>query len=341
MIKYVKGNLFSDDADALINTVNTEGVMGKGLAYQFKERFPKNFTIYRDACKKKSLSVGKVLLVRNTEGDKPKYIINFPTKAHWKSKSKIEYIEHGLDDLINVVKKEGITSVAIPALGSGLGGLPWSQVEKIIIDKLNDIDNVEWRVYAPNDAPPSSKKSDLTIGRASLIVALEQYLKIAKKKQLSELEAHCLLFILSQAGLKLNKIVFDQFQQVPFSQILHDSLKKMDGNFIYISGINKPIDKTIITLDSAVTKKAEEMLTASPNKLTISKVINMICGYTSNNGMTIMATTLWFAMQSHEQSKDLHLDITKKILHSISNLGHISEAMITDSYYRFIDEGLI
>lgn len=342
MIKYTTGDLFSDDADALINTVNTEGVMGKGLAFQFKERFPKNFMIYRDACKKEILSTGKVLLVKNTENTGPKYIINFPTKAHWREKSKIEYIEQGLDDLVHIVKKEGIKSVAVPALGSGLGGLPWSQVERVIYDKLNNVKDVEWRVYAPNDAPPKPKSLKLTIARSSLIVALDRYIKSTRKRQLSELEAQCLLYILGHIDNTLNKITFDEFEQAPYSQILHDAFKKMDGEFIYISGINKPIDKTMITLDSALTLRAEKMLLGSSSEKTISTVINVISGYTSNNGMTIMASTLWSAIQSQEYSSNLNNEIIiRNTLGLISKYAKASEAMIADSLSRLINNGII
>lgn len=122
MISYEKGDLFNDSAEALVNAVNTVGVMGKGLAYQFKERYPENFDKYRAACKRGDLSVGSIFLVELNQGERPRYILNFPTKAHWKGKSKIEYITEGAADLVRLVKEFGISSVAVPALGSGLGG---------------------------------------------------------------------------------------------------------------------------------------------------------------------------------------------------------------------------
>lgn len=122
MISYEKGDLFNDSAEALVNAVNTVGVMGKGLAYQFKERYPENFDKYRAACKRGDLSVGSIFLVELNQGERPRYILNFPTKAHWKGKSKIEYITEGAADLVRLVKEFGISSVAVPALGSGLEG---------------------------------------------------------------------------------------------------------------------------------------------------------------------------------------------------------------------------
>mgnify|MGYP003635456788 FL=1 len=121
MITYQTGNILHDQADAIINTVNTVGIMGKGLALQFKKAFPDNFKIYKKACDDKKLVTGEVLTVELNSINAPFYIINFPTKAHWKGSSKLEYIERGLNSLKAEVKRLGLKSVALPALGSGLG----------------------------------------------------------------------------------------------------------------------------------------------------------------------------------------------------------------------------
>ncbi|CAH7163377.1 Macro domain-containing protein [Vibrio chagasii] len=342
MITYKKGDLFADDAEALINTVNTVGVMGKGLAYQFKERYPDNFKIYRDACKNEELSVGKVLLVDNLGEGSPRYIINFPTKAHWRGKSKIEYIENGLDDLVRVVLDKGIKSVAIPALGSGLGGLPWSQVERKIYDKLSSLDEVEWRVYAPNDAPPKDRSLELTLGRATLIVALKKYLSSSRKKQMSELEAQCLLYILSCNGVELNKMEFNEFRQVPYSPVLSSAIRKMDGDFLYISGINKPVDSTFITLEPKVASNAERMLRENEaNSKSISNVIDLIAGYESKDGMTIMASTLWSAQKMSGGNKEtLTESLVENVLSLTSIQARVSTTLIKSAYQRLVEEGL-
>ncbi|UWZ97431.1 macro domain-containing protein [Vibrio splendidus] len=343
MITYLKGDLFADDAEALINTVNTVGVMGKGLAYQFKERFPENFKVYRDACKSEELSVGKVLLVDNFTGGSTKYIINFPTKAHWRGKSKIEYIETGLDDLVRVVLDSGIKSVAIPALGSGLGGLPWSQVERKIYDKLSSIDEVEWRIYAPNELPPKSRSLNLTTGRATLIVALKKYLTSSRKKQLSELEAQCLLYVLRCAGIELNKIEFSEFKQGPYSVILNNALKKMDGEFLYISGINKPVDSTIITLEPTVVSKAERMLKDHGlHQLDIKRVIDLIAGYESKDGMMVLSSTLWAAKDMNFQHREINEDaLLDSVLALTSKYVRPSPILVKSAYSRVSEEGLL
>ncbi|EGU33109.1 macro domain-containing protein [Vibrio scophthalmi] len=343
MITYLKGDLFADDAEALINTVNTVGVMGKGLAYQFKERFPDNFRIYRDACSNDEFSVGQVLLVRNVHGSSPRFIINFPTKAHWRGKSKIEYIESGLDDLVKVIKDKGIKSVAIPALGSGLGGLPWSQVERVIYEKLSDATEVEWRVYAPNDTPPCARSLNLTVGRALLITALNQYLTHTRKKQMSELEAQCLLYILDCVGIALNKIEFSKFMQAPYSDVLHKALGKMDGDFLYLSGINKPVDLTLITLEPKVVSKAKSILDKQDmSNVMISKVMDFLSGYESKDGMSIVATTLWVSKQMKQDFGQIdESELIQRVSELISKYRRISDALIRCAYERLIEEELL
>lgn len=149
MIHYKQGNILHEQAQALVNTVNTVGIMGKGLALQFKKAFPDNFEVYKKACDDKLLSTGQVLSVPLNSMTPPYYVINFPTKSHWKSPSKLEYIESGLDALKQEVKRLNIQSVAIPALGSGLGGLEWCEVDKIIQKKLSDMPEVDWVIFNP------------------------------------------------------------------------------------------------------------------------------------------------------------------------------------------------
>ena len=149
MVTYQTGNILHDQADAIINTVNTVGVMGKGLALQYKKAFPDNFNAYKKACDDKRLTTGQVLAVSLNSISAPFYIINFPTKAHWKDKSQLEYIEQGLESLKAEVKRLELKSVAIPALGSGLGGLPWQAVEELILSSLAELPEVEWRIYPP------------------------------------------------------------------------------------------------------------------------------------------------------------------------------------------------
>ncbi len=128
MIKFTSGNLLKADVDAVVNTVNTVGVMGKGIALMFKEAFPANFAAYSEACKAKELVTGSMFVTENLQLMGPRWIINFPTKTHWRVNTRLEWVESGLIDLVKVIQERDIKSIAIPPLGCGNGGLEWSAV---------------------------------------------------------------------------------------------------------------------------------------------------------------------------------------------------------------------
>nr|DAI06952.1 MAG TPA: Poa1p-like protein [Caudoviricetes sp.] len=151
MIEFRTGDIFESEAEAIVNTVNCVGVMGRGLALQFKNKYPANFRAYQQTCKKGLVKPGK-MFVFTTKNPLPKWIINFPAKRHWLEKSCIEDIELGLIDLVNVIQEKNIQSIAIPPLGAGLGGLEWLQVRVRIEHALSHIENVEIFVYEPNKA---------------------------------------------------------------------------------------------------------------------------------------------------------------------------------------------
>jgi len=151
-MNYIQGNLLDSSAQALVNTVNTVGVMGKGIALQFKEAFPENHRQYVKVCKEGKLKPGVLLVVRENTLEGEKIIINFPTKTEWFRKSSYALIESGLKELVNVIKAHNITSIAIPPLGCGNGGLSWIKVRALIEQYLGNIDDVDVQVYEPNIA---------------------------------------------------------------------------------------------------------------------------------------------------------------------------------------------
>jgi O-acetyl-ADP-ribose deacetylase (regulator of RNase III) len=152
MIQYIKGNILESEAQALVNTVNTMGIMGKGIALQFKKAFPDNFRAYQNACKRKEVVTGKLFVTKDGNlNTGTKIIINFPTKNDWRKSSEYSYIEDGLDDFIQIVEKYQLRSVAFPPLGAGNGGLEWGKVKSIIEQKLNGLD-VDIFVYEPTDS---------------------------------------------------------------------------------------------------------------------------------------------------------------------------------------------
>lgn len=153
MIELTQGDILKADAEALVNTVNCVGVMGRGIALQFRKAFPENFKVYEAACKANEVQTGKMFVYDLNRLYAPRFIINFPTKRHWKGKSNIEDIKAGLEDLINVVQQHQIRSIAIPPLGCGLGGLNWEDVRPLIIEAFQSLPEVSVLLFEPIGAP--------------------------------------------------------------------------------------------------------------------------------------------------------------------------------------------
>lgn len=180
MIIDAQGNLLEAEADALVNTVNTVGIMGKGIALQFKKAFPDLFADYQRACDRGELQLGRVH-VYATGRTRPRFIINFPTKGHWRSKSRLEDVRAGLADLAEQIHALDITSIAVPPLGCGHGGLNWTDVRPLIVEALNNLTDVDIMVYAPEGAPAAAKmvnrtdRPNMTIGRAALVTLVARY----------------------------------------------------------------------------------------------------------------------------------------------------------------------
>lgn len=149
MIRFTQGDLLESPAEALVNAVNEVGVMGKGIALRFREAFPENTRRYMDACRAKRVRVGRMFVVREQNPMGQRWIINFPTKRHWRQPSRLEWIRDGLNDLVRVIQDRGIRSVALPALGCGACGLDWPQVRREIELALGNLDDVEITVFTP------------------------------------------------------------------------------------------------------------------------------------------------------------------------------------------------
>ncbi len=139
MISFTQGNLLEANVEAVVNTVNTVGIMGKGIALMFKDKFPANFAAYARACERKDIRIGTMFVTENRQLFGQKWIINFPTKIHWRTRTKIEWIEEGLEDLVRVIADKNIRSIAVPPLGCGNGGLDWGDVRPLIVDALGDV----------------------------------------------------------------------------------------------------------------------------------------------------------------------------------------------------------
>lgn len=253
MIKYLTGNILESHAQALVNTVNTLGVMGKGIALQFKKAFPSNFKIYADACKKGEVVIGKMLVTKDMNlraGEK--IIVNFPTKKDWRKPSEYAFIEEGLDDLVSVIKENQITSIAIPPLGAGNGGLDWEKVKKLIEQKLSEL-NTEILVYEPTVEIKEHLKKErvkLTDARALMLYLLYDLVK--NGEYISEFSSEKVCYFLQRfGGEEYFKLKFEPNFYGPYSGKVRFVLNALNGSYImgYSDMNKKPFDPLMIVAD--------------------------------------------------------------------------------------------
>jgi O-acetyl-ADP-ribose deacetylase (regulator of RNase III) len=297
MIEFTHGNLLQADAEALVNTVNTAGVMGKGIALQFKQAFPANFAAYQKAAKRNEIIPGKMFVFETGTFSNPKYIINFPTKRHWRGKARIEDIETGLQDLVRVLREKEIHSVAVPPLGCGFGGLNWDDVRPMIVSSLETLPEIRALIYPPEGTPSAEKmrvgtsRPRLTIGRAALIELIEKY--ALPGYQLSQLEIQKLAYFLQAAGepLKLNYV---KQQYGPYAENLHFVLQALNGH--YLRGYGDRSGRTNLHLLQGANEEAESFLNAYPEtKERLERVSQLIEGFETPYGMELLATVHWLA----------------------------------------------
>ena len=302
MIEFTKGDLLKADTDALVNTVNCVGVMGKGIALQFKMTFTENFKQYYKACKNNDVRIGRMFITRQLL--KPKYIINFPTKKHWKEKSKIEYIKEGLIDLKEKIKTLKIKSIAIPPLGAGLGGLNWPEVKDLIISQLSDLDGVKIALYEPVGSPAPeeiqirTQKPKMSNGRAILLNLLEQYKEPGYKLTLLEIQK--LMYFVQEAGESL-RLKYTKETYGPYASNLEHVLQKIEGHFIRGYG-DRTGDSSIRLLKEGL-ETSKEFLKDKPGALDrLKKVAEVIRGFETPYGLELLSTVHWTV--KHENKKE-------------------------------------
>ena len=296
------GNLLDADVDALVNTVNTVGVMGKGIALQFKNAFPDNFKDYEKACKRNEVVLGK-MFVSNRLLFKPHWIVNFPTKNHWRSPSRIKDIQAGLDDLREVITNLGITSIAIPPLGCGNGGLNWNDVRPLIEDKLHGLE-IEVHIFAPVGAPSavnmtvSTPRPHLTPGKAALVAMLDRYSSVALGASLIEVQK--LMYFLQEAGEPL-RLHFQPMRYGPYADNLRHVLKAIEGHYLqgFGDGSAKVSDAEPIRVLPGATDEAIEALADKPIAQRMERVLRLAEGFESAYGLELLATTHWVATRNN------------------------------------------
>ncbi|WP_028299543.1 type II toxin-antitoxin system antitoxin DNA ADP-ribosyl glycohydrolase DarG [Oceanospirillum beijerinckii] len=239
MIKYTQGNLLEAEVDALVNTVNTVGVMGKGIALMFKERFPINMQEYAKACKEQRVQTGRVFVTETGDMMGPRWIVNFPTKQHWRARSKMEWIDEGLVDLRHFILANKVRSIAIPPLGAGNGGLNWKDVKPRIEDVLGDIVDVEIIIYEPTTQYQNvSKKTGvkkLTPARALVAELVRRYWILGMECSLLEIQklAWFLQRTVERKGLNNElKLRFEANYYGPYANNLDHLLNALDGSYL-------------------------------------------------------------------------------------------------------------
>ncbi len=309
MITYLNGDILDDDAEALVNTVNCVGFMGRGIALQFKRAYPENFKAYASACGRHEVEPGRMFVFETGKLTNPRYIINFPTKRHWRGRSRLEDIERGLEALAELIKERKITSIALPPLGSGLGGLDWQEVRPRIEEALWSLADVVVRVYEPLNADESVRMRvrsgapppRMTRGRAALVGLMERYLRGLMDPFVTLIEVHKLLYFMQEADEPL-KLRFVKGHYGPYAENLRHVLQETEGHFItgYGDGGDAP-NKQLELVPGAVEDARKFLESDTHLRRNFDKVAELVDGFESPFGLELLATVHWVV--THEQGQ--------------------------------------
>lgn len=314
MIELTQGNILTADAEALVNTVNCVGVMGRGVALQFRKAYPANFKVYKAACSRKELQPGTMLTFALDTLTNPRYIINFPTKMHWKGSSRLEYIEQGLTALTAEVIRLSIRSIALPPLGCGLGGLNWPDVKTRIETAFTALPDVRVLLYEPSGAPAPNEMAKeapprMTLSRAVLLKLMEQYLAALMDPTVSLLEVHKLMYFMQEAGEGL-KLRYEKAPYGPYSKNLRHALTAIEGHFLngYGDAADDPRKQNELNWN-AIGSAAQTIQEAADTNARLARVAELIRGFETPFGMELLSTVHWVAVQ--EQAVNVEDAITK------------------------------
>ena len=311
MIAYKKGDIFSEDVDALVNSVNCVGVMGRGIALQFKQKFPANFRAYKKACERGEVKPGK-MFVFDTDGRSasPRFIINFPTKRHWRSKSRIEDIETGLEFLADVIRARDIGSIAIPALGSDLGKLSWDDVRPRVEAALSGLTDVNVVVFEPGSVPADQRPNrsaaapKMTRARAVLVSLIDRYLRGLLDPSATLLATHKMMYFMQESGEPLD-LKFKKRHYGPYAENLRHVLRDVEGHLIsgYADGGDDPAKE--LELVPGAVEDADAFLAYRPDTLNrLNQVADLMDGFESSFGLELLATVHWTAAENPSASDD-------------------------------------
>ncbi len=304
MIEWTCGDILKDDSEAVVNTVNCVGVMGRGIALQFKNAWPQNFKAYELACRHEQVQPGRMFIFETGHLTHPRYIINFPTKRHWRDKSRLSDIDAGLQALVAEIRQRGIQSVAIPPLGSGLGGLDWNEVRPRIEAVLADLPDVRVRIFEPAGAPTTDLMQHrrevprMTPGRAALIELMARYIRGLLDPSITLLEVHKLMYFMQVAGepLRLNYV---KGLYGPYGENLRHVLKTIEGHMIagYADGGDAP-DKPLTLVPGAEDEAVRFLATHDATRERLARVSELVEGFESPFGLELLATVHWLEAEA-------------------------------------------
>ncbi len=310
MIELKHNDIVTADAEALVNTVNCVGVMGRGIALQFRKAFPENFAAYKVVCDRGELHPGQLFVYVQNQLTNPRYIINFATKDHWKGKSRLNYIDSGLKALVQEVQQRGIHSIAIPPLGCGLGGLSWSDVRPRIEHAFSALPDVRVLLYEPHGAPEASsmvkgqQAPKMTVGRAALLGLMNQYLAALMDPFVSLLEIHKLMYFMQETGEKL-KLQYSKGTYGPYAENLRHVLNVIEGYFIHGYGDAEDAPGTQIELVPDAINQAQAFLQHhADTNAHFDRVADLVEGFETPFGMELLSTVHWVATRETSATVD-------------------------------------
>jgi O-acetyl-ADP-ribose deacetylase (regulator of RNase III) len=308
MIQYKTGDIIAENAEALVNTVNCVGIMGRGIALQFKNAFPDNFKAYEFACQRGDLQPGRLFVFRTNQLSNPKYIINFPTKRHWRGRSRLADIDAGLEALVKEIRTLGIRSVAIPPLGSGLGGLDWPEVRARIEAAMRMLsDDLEVVIFEPKkgqrEIVSSSRVPKMTPGRAALVGLIHRYLSGLLDPFVTLLEVHKLMYFMQEAGEPL-KLRYEKAPYGPYAENLRHVLRAIEGYLVsgYADGGDNPAKQ--LQLVPGASSDAEVSLEGNAEtQVRFDRVANLVQGFESSFGLELLSTVHWVVTRELAKTK--------------------------------------
>jgi O-acetyl-ADP-ribose deacetylase (regulator of RNase III) len=310
MIEYCTGDILKADAEALVNTVNCVGIMGRGIALQFKNAFPENFRAYAAACRRNEVRPGRMFVFETKTFTNPKYIINFPTKRHWRGNSRLEDIEAGLVALAHEIRARNIRSIAIPPLGSGLGGLNWAEVRERIDAALHGLNDIAIVVFEPSGPPEpkaitrSREAPRMTPGRAALVELIYRYLGGLMDPFVTLLEVHKLLYFMQEAGERL-RLRYVQAPYGPYAENLRNVLTRVEGHLVsgYADGGDNP-DKQLELVPRAIEDAEHFLRDHSATRMRFDRVGELVEGFETPFGLELLSTVHWVAKKSDVKTPD-------------------------------------